>query len=61
MLVAIAIEDNVEIVGDPHRLMAIADGLAAAVVPHIVEMLREGNQEPIWNLSDALAEILRES
>ena len=62
MLVAIAIEDNVEIVGDPHRMMAIANGLAAAGVPHIVQMLRDGsNQDPIWNLSDSLDEILRES
>ena len=60
MLVAIAIEDNVEVVGNPHRMMAIANGLAAAGVPHIVEMLSDGNQDPIWNLSDALYEILEE-
>ena len=61
MLAAIAIEDNVEVVGDPHRMMAIANGLAAAGVPHIVEMLqRDRNLDPIWNLSDALDEILRE-
>ena len=60
MLVAIAIEDNVEVVGDPHRMMAIANGLAAAGVPHIVEMLSDGNQDPIWNLSDSLDKILRE-
>ena len=61
MLIAIAIEGNVKVVGDPHRMMAIANGLAAAGVPHIVEMLREGNQDPIWNLSDSLDEVLRES
>ena len=61
MLVAIAIEDNVEIVGNPHRMMAIANGLAAAGGPHVIEMLRDGNQDPIWNLSDSLDEILRES
>ena len=61
MLIAIAIEGNVKVVGDPHRMMAIANGLAAAGVPHIVEMLREGNQDPIWNLSDSLDKILRES
>lgn len=48
-----------EIVDDPHRMIAIANGLAAGV-PHIVEMLRDGDVEPIWNLSDALDEILRE-
>ena len=61
MLVAIAIDGNVEIVGEPRRMMAIANGLAAAGVPYIVEMLqRDRNLEPIWNLSDSLYEILEE-
>ena len=60
MLVAIATEDSVEVVGNPHRMMAIANSLAAAGIPHIVEMLNEGNQDPIWNLSDSLYEILEE-
>ena len=59
-LIAIAIEDNVEVVGNPNRMMAIANGLAAAGIPLIVDMLREGDQDPIWNLSDSLVEILRE-
>ena len=60
MLVAIAVEEgNVEIVGDPRRMIAIANGLAAAGVPLIVEMLRDGDLDPIWNLSDVLDEILR--
>ena len=60
MLIAIEIDGNVEIVGHPRRMIAIANGLAAAGVPYIVEMLRENRQEdPIWNLSEALAEILR--
>lgn len=58
-LVAIAIEDNLEVVQDPRGMMDIANGLAAAGVPYIVEMLNEGNQDPIWNLSDALDELLR--
>ncbi len=58
-LVAIAIEDNLEVVQDPRRMMDIANGLAAAGVPHIVDMLNEGNQDPIWNLSDALDKMLK--
>lgn len=58
-LVAIAIEDNLEVVQDPNCMMDIANGLAAAGVPHIVDMLNKGNQYPIWNLSDALDELLR--
>ncbi len=59
MLVAIAVEGKVEIVGEPRRMMAIANGLAAAGVVHVVEMLRDGDQDPIWNLSESLDAILR--
>lgn len=58
MLIAIAVEDKIEVVAEPNRMMAIANGLAAAGVPHIVEMLESGDQEPIWNLSDTLADLL---
>ena len=58
MLAAIEVEGTIEVVGDANRMIAIANGLAAAGVPHIVEMLEDGDQEPIWNLSDALAEAL---
>lgn len=59
MLIAIATEDDVEIVGEPRRMIAIANGLAAAGIPVVVDMLRDGDQDPIWNLSEALDEILR--
>lgn len=59
MLVAIAIEDDVGIVGQPSRMIAIANGLAAAGVPRIVGMLCDGNQDPIWNLSEALNDLLQ--
>ena len=58
MLVAIAMENDVEVVSDPARMMALANGLAAAGVPHVVEMLEEGNQAPIWNLSERLEELI---
>ena len=59
MLVAIAVEGNVDIVGEPRRMIAIANGLAAAGIPHVVELLRDGDQDPIWNLSESLDGILR--
>ncbi len=59
MLIAIAVEDDLEVVLNPRRMMDIANGLAAAGVPHIIEMLNAGNEEPIWNLSEALDELLR--
>ena len=57
MLVAIAVAGSVEIVGEPRRMITIANGLAAAGVPHLEEMLK-GDDDPIWNLSTALDEIL---
>ena len=60
MLVAIAVEGNIEVVADPNRMMAIANRLAAAGVPHIVRMLEDGSDAPIWNLSDALEQLLAE-
>lgn len=58
MLIAITVDGNLEIVLDPRRMMDIANGLAAAGVPHIVEMLRDGGQKPIRNLSEALDDLL---
>ena len=43
MLIVIAIDGNVEIVGQPRRMISIANGLAVAGVPYIVEMLRDGD------------------
>jgi hypothetical protein len=54
MLIAIAVADDVDIVAEPRRIMAMANGLAAAGVPHIVDMIRDGNQNPIWNLLESI-------
>ena len=59
MLIAIAVEGNLDVVLNPRRMMDIANGLAAAGVPHIVKMLSEGPEDPIWNLSDAFVELLQ--
>ena len=59
MLIAIAVKDDLEIVLKPREMMDIANGLAAAGVPHIVKMLNEGPQTPIWNLSDAFEKLLQ--
>ena len=58
MLIAIKKTDNVEIVSEPRRVMALANGLAVAGLPKVIEMLQDGDAEPIWNLSDALDEII---
>jgi len=60
MLIAIATENNVEIVGEPRRMMSIANGLAAAGIPVVEDMLLDGDQDPIWNLSESLDVYLRQ-
>ncbi len=60
MLLAIRKTGDVEIVAKPREMMKLANGLAVAGLPKVVEMLTDGAAEPIWNLSDALDKILRE-
>lgn len=57
MLLAVAYTGDVHIVAEPRRMMDIANGLANAGLPKVIEMLREGAGEPIWNLSDAIEAI----
>ena len=57
MLIAIAVADDVAVVREPHKIMRIANGLAATGVPLVAEMLR--SSEPIWSLSDALEKVLQ--
>ena len=59
MLIAIAVDGNLDVVLNPRRMMDIANGLAAAGVPHIVKMLSEGPEDPIWNLSEAFENLLQ--
>lgn len=59
MLIAIAETDDVAIVSEPTKIMNLANGLAAAGLHRVVEMLTEGSAEAIWNLSDATASLLR--
>ena len=58
MLIALHVTNEVEVVTDPARMMAIANGLAAAGVPHIVEMLTDGDESHIWNISKALENLV---
>ena len=59
MLIAIAVEGDLAVVLNPRKMMDLANGLAAAGVPHIVKMLDAGHQAPIWSLSDGLRELLQ--
>ncbi len=59
MLIAIGKTGDVQIVAEPRKMMALASGLAVAGLPKVIEMLKEGDAEPIWNLSDAVDALLR--
>tara|TARA_B100001939_G_scaffold193625_1_gene166469 strand:- start:4004 stop:4465 length:462 start_codon:yes stop_codon:yes gene_type:complete len=59
MLIAIGRTGDVQIVSEPRKMMALASGLAVAGLPKVIEMLKDGDAEPIWNLSDAVDGILR--
>lgn len=58
MLIAIKKSGNTEIVTKPREIMALANGLAVAGLPKVVDMLKEGSAEPIWNISDSLYGLL---
>lgn len=59
MLIAIGKEDEVDIVSEPRKIMRLADRLAVAGLPKVIEMLKDGEAAPIWNLSDAIDNLLR--
>ena len=61
MLLAIGHSGDVQIVSEPRRMMALANGLAVAGLPKVIEMLKDGDADPIWNISDALDAMLRKT
>ena len=61
MLIAIGHSGDVQIVSEPRKMMALASGLAVAGLPEVIEMLKDGGAEPIWNLSDSVDRILRKN
>lgn len=59
MLIAIGSTGDIQIVSEPRKMMTLANGLAVAGLPRVIEMLKDGDAEPIWNLSDEIDKILR--
>jgi hypothetical protein len=59
MLLAIAHTGTVEIVAEPRRIMALANGLAAAGLPKVIDMIKQGEGEAIWNLSEAVETLIK--
>ena len=58
MLIAIKVSGNIEIVTEPRKMIDIANGLAGAGLPKVIDMLEAGQESPIWNLSEAVYELL---
>ena len=59
MLLAVGKTGDVQVAAEPRKIMALANGLAVAGLPKVIEMLKDGDGEPIWNLSDAIDAALR--
>lgn len=59
MLLSIAQAKSVEIVSEPRRMMAIANGLAVTGLPVVIDMLSSGGGDPIWNLSEAMEGLVK--
>ena len=59
MLIAVSRTGDVQVVSEPRKMMALANGLAVVGLPKVIEMLKDGDAEPIWNLSDAVDHLLR--
>ena len=59
MLIAIGKTGDVQIVSEPRKMMTLASSFAVAGLPKVIEMLKDGDAEPIWNLSDAVDSLFR--
>lgn len=60
-MIAIAETNDVSIVSEPTKIMNLANGLAAAGLPRVVDMLNEGSADAIWNLSDSTSSLLQQN
>ncbi len=57
-LLAISYTQDPWIIDSPKNVMALANDLAAAGLPELIEMLKDGNAKPIWNLTDRIMDLL---
>ena len=58
MLLAIASEGDISIVSQPNKMMALVNGLAVAGLPSVIEMLKDGDDDAIWNLSENIESLI---
>ncbi len=60
MLIAISATKDVEVVTQPRKVIDLANELAIAGIPRVVNMLETGESDPIWNLSEAVKGIFQQ-
>ena len=60
LLLGIAMSDDINIVNQPRKIMTLANSLAVAGLPEVIAMLKEGTDEPIWNLGDSIEALIEE-
>lgn len=58
-LIAIGETGDPEVVKDPRKMMEIANGLAFAGMPHLIEILEDSPDDEMFGLSDALVKMLK--
>jgi hypothetical protein len=59
-LIALHVKGQPEVLSNPSEIISMANGLAAAGVPGIVDMLTDGDEPPIWNISNAVEQLISE-
>ncbi len=59
MLLAVSRHNDVQIVSEPRKRISLSNGLAATGISKVTEMLKKGDEEPIWNLLQSIDLLLR--
>ena len=61
MLLAIDLTDNTEIVAEPATIINLVNEYAAAGLPDVIDMLKDGDADAIYNLSDNLEALIKKA
>lgn len=59
MLIAVGKTGDIQIVSEPRKMMALAENFAVAGMQKVIEILKNGDAEPMFNLSDYIDSLLR--
>lgn len=61
MLIAVGVTGDTEILAEPRRVMNLANQYAAGGLPDVIDLLKDGDAEAIYNVSDNLESIIRKT